>query len=83
MRITLKTKGIAVGNLPDGATGEGAELDLPDGATPADAMNAVGIDAAVRYLVMVDGQAVAPSNVSTHPLQDGNVLSLLPPLRGG
>ncbi len=83
MKITLKTGGLFTRLLPAGTTGNTAEMDLPDNMTPAGVVGHIGGDMDGKFLLVVNGKAVPPSERNTMTLSDGDHLSLMPPLKGG
>jgi len=65
--------------LPDGAQGDGVVMAFPDGATVGDVVQALCIPPSFPFMTVVNGHDVAPE----HPLADGDVLTMFPPLSGG
>ena len=59
------------------------EVDLPEGASVADAVAALGIPPEQVGLVAVDGQAVSKARRDTTALADGNEMVVMAPLTGG
>ena len=59
------------------------EVELPDGASVADAVAALGIPAEQVGLVSVDGQAVSKARRDSTLLADGNEMVVMAPLTGG
>ena len=60
-------------------------LDLPDGATVADAKRLLGarhprLETAWKTIRFAVGERFAPES---HPLEPGDVVALLPPVSGG
>ena len=83
MRITFKTAGILAKYLPAGAKGLSAPLDVADDATPAKVMAQLGLPAADRYLVALNGQIVPSAERARRTLVEGDELAIMPPLKGG
>lgn len=83
MQIKLKATGVVGDGLPEAASSTGAVLTAAEGATPASVLQAYGIDVADGFLVTINGEVVVPSAVATRRLNDGDQLTILPPLRGG
>ena len=54
-------------------------LDLPEGATVAEALAAAGVNHGLAMLVSVDGQLRPPSEALT----EGNHVIVVPPVSGG
>ncbi|MAK33017.1 MAG: molybdopterin synthase sulfur carrier subunit [Acidiferrobacter sp.] len=59
------------------------EVELPEGASVADAVAALGIPPEQVGLVSVDGQAVSKARRDTTTLADGNEMVVMAPLTGG
>ena len=59
------------------------EVELPEGASVADAVAALGIPPEQVGLVSVDGQAVSKARRDTTALADGNEMVVMAPLTGG
>ncbi len=59
------------------------EVELPEGASVADAVAALGIPPEEVGLVSVDGQAVSKARRDTTTLADGNEMVVMAPLTGG
>ena len=66
--------------LPRGSSQGSARIDMPEGATIADALDALGISASAANMTLVDGSHEA--NVRQR-LKDGCTLSVFPPIVGG
>lgn len=65
--------------LPARAIGDGITLSLPEGVKVADVVRRLDLPADLDYLTVVNGLDAALD----HPLAEGDVLSLFPPLAGG
>lgn len=83
MRITLKTGGLLKRYLPDGVEGNTGDVEMPDGLSILDALDHLGAPVDGNYLIVVNGQAVPPSTRGDVILNDGDAMSLMPPLKGG
>ena len=59
------------------------EVELPEGASVADAVAALGIPPEQVGLVSVDGQAVSKARRDNTTLADGNEMVVMAPLTGG
>ncbi|MGD0424061.1 MAG: MoaD/ThiS family protein [Candidatus Bathyarchaeia archaeon] len=94
MRISIKL----YGNLRNMASMSKTELFLEDSSTVADALNAIAelgggelrkqiIDengTPHKYIIVVlNGKQIAVQNTNSETLNDGDILDLLPPARGG
>ncbi|MFP6665206.1 MAG: MoaD/ThiS family protein [Deltaproteobacteria bacterium] len=78
MKVTIKPVAALRKFLPEGVTDQ-VELELPEGATAADAAAALGIPAGHAGVAFLDNQKADLDTV----LQDGQVVGLIPPLGGG
>ncbi len=83
MRITVKTTGLLADHLPPGASGDSAVLEVPEGATPQDVMTELGMPLDESYLVVVNDELVPKAERARRALQAGDLLMIMPPLRGG
>ena len=83
MQIKLKATGVVGDGLPEAAASLGAEITAAEGATPESVLAAYGIDSTEGFLVMINEEVVVPSEMTTRRLNDGDHLTILPPLRGG
>jgi sulfur carrier protein ThiS len=83
MKIQFKTGGLFVEHLPAGSTGNTAELDVPDGATPMDVMRQLGMPMDENYLVSLNGEIVVISERDSRALAEDDHLAIMPPLKGG
>lgn len=59
------------------------ELELPDSACIPDAVAATTLKPDEAYMVSVNSQVVVKSARSSHRLNDGDIVTILAPLRGG
>ena len=83
MKIQFKTGGLFVEHLPAGSSGNTAELELPEGATPMDVMRLLGMPTDENYLVSLNGEVVVISERGTRVLAENDHLAVMPPLKGG
>jgi sulfur carrier protein ThiS len=83
MKIQFKTGGIFVEHLPPGTSGSTAELEVSEGATPADVMRQLGMPMDENYLVSLNGAVVVISERDTKVLAEDDQLAIMPPLKGG
>lgn len=83
MKITLKTSRPLAKFLPPGASGNSAELQLPDTTTALDVVTRLGMPAETNYLITLNGNIVPMSQRETTMLTDKDQLTILPPLKGG
>ncbi len=80
MKVTVKLFATLRKYLPPDATGGKAEVELPDGATVRQLVERLGIPQSAARLVMVDGEHCPELDT---PLQDGQTVSIFPPVAGG
>ncbi len=83
MRIQFKTGGLFVEHLPAGRTGNTAELEVPEGATPMAVMRQLGMPMDENYLVSLNGEVVVVSERDSRVLAENDHLAVMPPLKGG
>ena len=83
MRISFKTAGILVKYLPPGSRDRSAALEVAPGATPLDVVAQLGMPADGSYLVIHNGNSVPKAERATLALSEGDMLSIMPPLKGG
>jgi molybdopterin converting factor small subunit len=79
VKIEVRLFATLAAYLPEDGDGRSATLEVPPGSTAAEVIRTLGIPEGTPFLVMVNGREAAPE----HPLADGDVLSLFPPLAGG
>ena len=79
MKVRVKLLAYFRKYLPSNAEGKWAEIELPENATPATAMEKLGIPPKLISLIVVNGER---SERNT-PLQQGDEVRLLPPIPGG
>ncbi len=83
MKITVKTTGLLGQYLPPGADGDMAEIEVAPDATPADVIKLLDMPPEGTYLVVLNGASVARHEHGSRVLSEGDVLAIMPPLRGG
>ena len=83
MQITVKTGGLLRDYLPGGGAGSQAMIDVPEGATPIDVMNQLGLPGEDTYLVMLNGAVLPTAERPQTTLKANDELGLFPPLKGG
>lgn len=83
MKVTVRLAGMITGHLPEGSTGDRAEIELAEGATVSALMARLGIPEEGTYLVIVDDVTVPRAVRGTYGLVDGASVAIVPPLKGG
>ncbi len=83
MRISLKTAGTLARYLPAGSSGNLAQLDIEEGATPAQVMDRLGMPGEGSYLVILNDTVVPKAERTERGLCEGDRLAIVPPLKGG
>ncbi len=79
MKVTVACFGAMRDFLPPGSAGNEAALDLPAGASVADAVDALGVPRRLVFAVLVDGASAGMD----HELGEGSAVTLMPPFSGG
>jgi len=84
VNIQLRTGGLLGQYLPAGSDRNRAQIDVPDGSTPAAIMTLLNIPEEESYLVSVNGKVLTTREAyGATPLHDGDRLAIMPPIRGG
>lgn len=84
MQVTLKLFAMLQDYLPLEARQRNAlVLDLEPGTTIAHVIERFGLPLKSCKLVLIDGSFVPPEERATRALQDGETLSIWPPVAGG
>ena len=78
MRVEVKAFATLRAFLPPGSR-QSSPLDVPAGSTVRDAARALGIADEVALIALLNGREADPGD----PLQEGDVVTLFPPLSGG
>jgi sulfur carrier protein ThiS len=82
MKITVKTAGNLGKYLPPGSAGNRAELEVAEGATPAEVMARLGLPEG-SYLVILNGSSLPKAERGSRTLAEADTLAIMPPLKGG
>ena len=83
VQVNLKVAGLLGKYLPAGAENNTAALDVSDESTVLDVMTQLGLPPEHRYLVILNGANVPTSARGETIVNDGDDLSIMPPLKGG
>ncbi len=79
MKVELKLFATLARYFPEASDGGSAPVDVPEGGTVRRLLSALGIPDQIPLMILVNGRDAAPEQV----LEDGDVLTLFPPLVGG
>jgi thiamine biosynthesis protein ThiS len=84
MQVTLKLYAWLTDFLPPEARKDNrVSLQMQDGATVTEILKRQSLPAQQCHLVLINGVFVPPSERATHPLKEGDVLAIWPPVAGG
>ncbi|MCW8836752.1 MAG: hypothetical protein OQJ99_10375 [Rhodospirillales bacterium] len=83
MRITVKLYAMLGKHLPPGAEHNVIAMDVPDGVSPREVLDGLGVPPEQCHLVLIDGVYVEPERRSQISLAEGNALAVWPPIAGG
>ncbi len=84
MKITFKLFASLTDYLPQQARYSNVlELDVQEGATILQVIEPFALPEKMVHLVLVNGTYIAPEIRMTHPLKEGDVLAIWPPIAGG
>lgn len=81
MKIEVKLFATLRQHLPPGSAGGKTTIEVEDGFTVAGLIQKFGIDPALAQLVLVNGMDVGRDQ--DRVLQDGDTVSIFPPVAGG
>ena len=79
MRVTVTCFGAMRDYLPPDAQGNHAQLDVPEGATAGDVVDALGVPRRLVHALLVDE---VQADLARR-LRDGAAVTLMPPFSGG
>ncbi len=82
-RVEVKLHAMLRDRLPPGSRGTTAYLEMPEATTVQAVLDRLDIPPEWRQLVVLNDEEVAPDQWPTSRLQDGDRLSVFPPLAGG
>lgn len=83
MRIKFKLFASLKEFLPEGTKGNEIELDVAEGATPAELISEYQLPPKLTHLVLVNGHYIEPAKRSEVRLAEGDALAIWPPIAGG
>ncbi len=84
MTITVRLLGRLRDRLPANKSSvSSAVMTLAEGATPTALIESLGLPVGATYLVLVNGENIAPSHYASQPLADGDTVTICPPIQGG
>lgn len=84
MKVRVKLFATLTDYLPEEAKKtHQMELELPEEATIAQAIDGLRLPPRLVHLVLVNGLYVGPEERATQCLRDGDTLALWPPIAGG
>ena len=83
MMIYLNAGGALARNLPADASGNRAQIELPDGSNVLTLIASLGIDPERRMLLILNGEMLTRPEWADRALLDGDSLSLMPPIKAG
>lgn len=79
MKVEVRLFATLAPYLPPGSRDGAAVVDVPEGVTPRDLVQKLGIPADLERVVLVNGADVPTDRL----LRDRDVVTLFPPLAGG
>jgi len=83
VRINIKLVAHSGAPIPGiGPDGEG-NLDVPDGATLADVLSKLDVAKEKLTMALVNEAVVRPAMHHEHCLNDGDLVTVFPPIEGG
>lgn len=83
MKITFKLFANLTDYLPAERKYNAIELEVAPATTIADLVARFNLPAKQVHLVLVNGVYIEPADRLTHPLDDGDILAIWPPVAGG
>lgn len=83
MIITVKTAGSLGRYLPEGSSGNLAEVEVPEDTSPTDVIGQLGFPTDGSYMVILNGKSVPKAERAGTRLTAGDKLAIMPPLKGG
>ncbi len=83
MIITVKTAGSLGRYLPEGSSGNQADVEVPEDSSPSAVIAQLGFPVEGAYMVILNGKSVAKAERASTRLSAGDKLAIMPPLKGG
>ena len=84
MKIQLKLYASLMRYLPEGTQDRHvANLDVPEGLTPASLIEVQKLPKEACFLVLLNGVYLAPAERETRQIQEGDAIAIWPPIAGG
>jgi sulfur-carrier protein len=85
MNVKLKLFATLSDYLPpaEGRKGNEVPLNVPEDATVAQIIEQFSLPKKLVHLVLINGHFVPPAARERHPLTEGDVLAIWPPIAGG
>lgn len=83
MKVRVTLIAVVLPGRDSAATDNQTVVDLPDGATPNEALAALGLPATDSYLTLVNGAPVPPGARDRYRMEEDDSLVIFPPLEGG
>lgn len=83
MKIRFKLFASLGQYLPQGSLRNEIELEVAEGATPADLIAAYQLPPKLVHLVLINGAYIAPEQRNQQHLAEGDALAIWPPIAGG
>lgn len=84
MNIQLKLYASLMRYLPEGtADRHAADLDVPEGMTPARLIEVQQLPKESCFLVLLNGVYLTPAERETRQIQEGDAVAIWPPIAGG
>ncbi len=84
MNITVRLLGKLRSRLPATKSGPtSAAMTVAEGITPAALIDELGLPGDATYLVLINDENVVPSDYASHTIEDGDTVTICPPIQGG
>ncbi len=83
MEIELKLFATLGRHLPARARRNAVLVEVPDGSTAHDILDAFGVDREEAFMVVRNGLFMPPNQRDGEPLREGDTLAVWPPVAGG